>query len=160
MVDKRSAEAENGSEAKRPRTDGQAALPNMDAIAKAKALLEKQKALQEKLKKLPQASTGPPCTSIPAVAAPWKWTQPERGTRCCVPLSHYQQRPYQPVQALCAPTGLLTARMFASCFAGGAQGSVSWQPRPGTPAQPSRFPPRRGPSSSSRRSSQGGRGSI
>lgn len=57
MVDKRSAEAENGSEAKRPRTDGQAALPNMDAIAKAKALLEKQKALQEKLKKLPQAST-------------------------------------------------------------------------------------------------------
>jgi hypothetical protein len=65
-VDKRSAEGENGSEPKRPRTDGQAALPNMDAIAKAKALLEKQKALQEKLKKLPQASTDPLCITAAA----------------------------------------------------------------------------------------------
>lgn len=53
--------AENGSDGpdpKKSRTDGAAApgkpALNLEALQKAKALLEKQKQLREKLKKLPQ----------------------------------------------------------------------------------------------------------
>ena len=55
MVDKRGAEENgHGPDPKRSRTDGPAAKPalNLEALQKAKALLEKQKKLQEKLKKL------------------------------------------------------------------------------------------------------------
>jgi hypothetical protein len=60
MVDKRGAEeqGQDEPELKKARSDApSAAKPalNLEALAKAKALLEKQKALREKLKKLPQA---------------------------------------------------------------------------------------------------------
>jgi hypothetical protein len=47
-----------GPDQKKTRTDGASAKPglNLEALHKAKQLLEKQKQLREKLKKLPQAS--------------------------------------------------------------------------------------------------------
>eukprot|EP00775_Hariotina_reticulata_P001133 gene1133-1471_t len=70
MVDKRGAEENgHGPDPKRTRTDGPAVKPalNLEALQKAKALLEKQKQLQEKLKKLPKVA-GP--GGAAAAAAP------------------------------------------------------------------------------------------
>jgi hypothetical protein len=65
MVDKRGQDnGEGAPEAKRPRTDGASKAPagvNLEAIKKAKELLQKQKALQEKLKKLPQVRLRTAC---------------------------------------------------------------------------------------------------
>lgn len=59
MVEKRAAEQNGqGPDPKKARPDGSAAgskpALNLEALQKAKALLEKQKQLKEKLKKLPQ----------------------------------------------------------------------------------------------------------
>lgn len=59
MVEKRAAEQNGqGPDGKKARSDGTPATGkpalNLEALQKAKALLEKQKQLKEKLKKLPQ----------------------------------------------------------------------------------------------------------
>lgn len=67
MVEKRAGSGEeDGPDQKRTKTAGQPTL-DPEAVAKAKALLEKQRLLREKLKKLPQVirTTAPAASASP-----------------------------------------------------------------------------------------------